>query len=130
VSEVDAWLSVPSVAVLSTVNADGSPHSACVWFAPTDAGIDIVTPPDSVKARNLRRDPRCTVVVPRDTDGGHGYALLQGRATVTERTGEVERIAGRYLPTEAARDFAAMPHVRAEVLVSVAVESARLIRVG
>ena len=43
---------------LATVLPDGAPHSVTIWAAPYGDRIAILTGPDSLKARNMRRDPR------------------------------------------------------------------------
>jgi PPOX class probable F420-dependent enzyme len=43
---------------LATLLSDGAPHSVPVWAAAHGEHIAILTGPDSLKARNLRRDPR------------------------------------------------------------------------
>ena len=54
----------PFVGTLTTLRADGSPHSTVVWVD-TD-GDDVVrfnTPRGSLKDRHLQRDPRVSLVV-------------------------------------------------------------------
>ena len=49
---------------LATVRTDGSPHVAPVWFTFDDAGrIVFLTRDRSLKARNMRRDPRVSIAV-------------------------------------------------------------------
>ncbi len=44
---------------LATVRSDGRPHVAPVWFDLDDDGtVVLTTGADSVKGKNLRRDPR------------------------------------------------------------------------
>jgi PPOX class probable F420-dependent enzyme len=44
-----------------TTRADGRPHATPVWGLWDDGGLVFSTSPQSLKARNLARDPRCTV---------------------------------------------------------------------
>ncbi|HVV07630.1 PPOX class F420-dependent oxidoreductase [Amycolatopsis sp.] len=46
------------IAHVASVLPDGAPHSVPVWIGTHGDHIAILTGPDSVKARNLRRDPR------------------------------------------------------------------------
>ena len=72
--EVAELLNSPLTAVLSTLGADGSPHSAGMWFAADDAAVRMWTYAKSQKAVNLRRDPRAAVLV----EEGVAYDELRG----------------------------------------------------
>jgi PPOX class probable F420-dependent enzyme len=48
----------PPLVHVATVLPDGAPHAVPIWAAPHGDRIAILTGPDSLKARNLRRDPR------------------------------------------------------------------------
>lgn len=70
---------------LATLNPDGSPHLATMWFGMLDGNIVMWTQRTSVKARNLRHDPRVACLV----ESGEDYASLKG-LTVTGRVELVE----------------------------------------
>jgi PPOX class probable F420-dependent enzyme len=53
----------PLTATICTGNADGSPQSTVVWFEWSEEQIVLFAWEDSVKARNIRRDPRVEVIV-------------------------------------------------------------------
>lgn len=72
--EVAAFLAEPRTAVLSTLDRDGSPHAAGMWFVPGDREIRMWTYAKSQKAVNLRRDPRCAFLA----EDGMAYAELRG----------------------------------------------------
>jgi PPOX class probable F420-dependent enzyme len=75
-------LSAPLTAVLTTLNADGSPQSTAVWFL-VDAGVLITsTTVTRQKYRNLRRDPRTTLVI---IDPADPARTLEIRATAELR---------------------------------------------
>ena len=61
--EVDSLLKEAKVARFCSHNADGTIHAAPVWFTYEDGRILIATPERSVKARNVRRDGKVTVLV-------------------------------------------------------------------
>ena len=61
---------------LATVRADGSPHAAPVWGLMVDGAFCFSTAAESIKARNLTRDPRCSVQVAV----GDQVVLFEGRA--------------------------------------------------
>jgi PPOX class probable F420-dependent enzyme len=72
--EVRDFLSVPHTAVLSTMGKGGWPHLAGMWFVPDEDEILMWTYAKSQKAVNLRRDPRCALLVER----GDSYTQLRG----------------------------------------------------
>src|SRR3712207_5582177 len=95
-----AYLSYPHYAVLATINADGTPQLSTVWFSLTDErdGLFFVVERDSLKMKNMRRDPRVSVSVP---NGGR-YVVAKGRAkfdpdqSPDNAQADLERIAARY----------------------------------
>jgi PPOX class probable F420-dependent enzyme len=48
--------------VLGTISPDGSPHLVVIGVAVKDGTLWISTPQTTVKARNIARDPRVTLV--------------------------------------------------------------------
>ena len=73
-----AYLSYPHYAVMATINADGTPQLSTVWFGFNDERTKLVfvIEKDSLKTRNLRRDPRFSVSVPH----GGRYVVVKGQA--------------------------------------------------
>ncbi len=67
---------------LATLNPDGSPHLATMWFGVLGDDIVMWTQRTSVKARNLRHDPRVACLV----ESGDDYTSLKGLTV----TGHVE----------------------------------------
>ncbi len=80
-SEVHALLSRPNFAHLSTLMSDGSPNSTPVWIGLDGDRILIGTGEGSLKARNLRRDPRLALSV---VDFHDPYEEVQIRGRVIE----------------------------------------------
>ena len=74
VDEVAGFLAVPDTAVLSTMGRRGFPHLAGMWFVPVGTELHMWTYGKSQKAVNLRRDPRCGLLVERGVD----YHQLRG----------------------------------------------------
>ena len=56
--EIRTVLDAAPLVHLATVMPDGGPHSVTIWAAPHGDRIAILTGPNSLKARNMRRDPR------------------------------------------------------------------------
>ncbi|MER6221970.1 PPOX class F420-dependent oxidoreductase [Streptomyces sp. 900105755] len=110
---------------LSTVNADGSPHVAPVWFLLDGDELVFNTGKDTVKGRNLARDGRVALCVDDDRPPFH-FVVLNGRARLSEELGELRdsatRIAARYMGAERAEEFGARNGVPGELLVHVTVE--------
>ena len=59
--EISRVLDAAPYAHLATLLPDGGPHSVTVWIASHGDRIAVITGPDSVKARNVRRDPRVAI---------------------------------------------------------------------
>jgi PPOX class probable F420-dependent enzyme len=74
-------LGAPLIANLATLNRDGSIHLVAMWFLWHEGAVLIPTSRSTRKARNLKRDPRATVMID-DSRGGfdlRGITLF-GRA--------------------------------------------------
>jgi len=110
---------------LATVRADGRPHVASIWFAVEDRDLVFNTWHTSVKARNLRRDPRVALIVDYDVPP-FGYVIVEGTASISEDLAEVRRIAtvvgGRYMGADRAEEFGARNGVEGELAVRLAIE--------
>ena len=72
--EIEAFLTEPRTAVLSTLEHDGAPHAAAMWFTLQGDEILMWTYAKSQKATNLRRDPRCAL----HAEDGLAYNELRG----------------------------------------------------
>ncbi|MEU2337103.1 PPOX class F420-dependent oxidoreductase [Streptomyces sp. NPDC013172] len=116
---------------LSTVNADGSPHVAPIWFLLDGDELVFNTGKDTVKGRNLARDGRVALCVDDDRPPFH-FVVLNGRARLSEDLGELRdsatRIAARYMGEERAEEFGARNGVPGELLVRVTVEKVVALR--
>jgi PPOX class probable F420-dependent enzyme len=62
-SDVRRVLDGTSIAHLATVLPDGSPHTVPLWVGSHGDQIVFLTGPQSLKARNLRRDPRMALSI-------------------------------------------------------------------
>lgn len=128
--EIRAFLDVPRIATLGTINGDGTPLLTPLWYARDGDDLWVVVGPDSPKARNMRRDPRVTLVVLDSS--GYTYVTVRGRATF--ESGEdgmwSREMAVRYLGKERGERFAAHDYIREEVVYRIAVERVRLRRNG
>ena len=72
-------LEQPNHAVVSTLNDDGTVHSAVVWMDTQDGQLAVNTAVGRKWPSNLERDPRVTVVV-YDQDNPYDYVEVVGQA--------------------------------------------------
>ena len=66
--------------VISTFRRDGSVQMSIVSCGPLGDGIAFTVTEERVKLKNLRRDPRCTLLVSKES--WWGFVVLQGRAQI------------------------------------------------
>src|ERR1700721_1756819 len=78
-----AVISGNSLGVLATIKRDGRPQLCNVsyHFAPPEMAVRVSIPEPRAKTRNLRRDPRASILV--DADDGWSYAVAEGTAELT-----------------------------------------------
>ncbi len=95
---IAALLKAANYAVVSTLNADGSIHSAVVWVDTVDGRLGVNSALGRHWPTNLARDPRVTVAV---YDQGNPYDYVEVRGTATLRTEgadeHIDRLAKKYL---------------------------------
>src|SRR5262245_29119679 len=73
------------IAVLTTLEPDGSVHAVPLWYALDGDAIVFASGGRSRKIRNLRRDPRATVVLHDSRPGAEVCgASIRGRSEVVE----------------------------------------------
>jgi PPOX class probable F420-dependent enzyme len=112
----------PRTGNLATVRADGRPHVAPVWFDLDDADVMLTTWHTSVKAANLRRDPRVSLCVDDDAPP-YAYVIVEGTAAISDDLeqlrGWATRIAGRYMGAALAEAFGRRNGVPGELLVRI-----------
>ena len=65
-------------AYVSTIQPDGSPQSSVVWFGWDGERLLFSSKEQRQKLRNLRRDPRLSVII-SDPDNPYRYLELRGR---------------------------------------------------
>lgn len=76
--DVRALLDQPLPGDLATINADGSPQLSIVWYARRGDEVVVNTTAQRVKARNIGRDPRVSLLV----GTSDRYVRLDGVARV------------------------------------------------
>ncbi|HZU49927.1 MAG TPA: PPOX class F420-dependent oxidoreductase [Mycobacterium sp.] len=78
-----AVISGNSIGVLATIKRDGRPQLSNVqyYFDPRNLVIQVSITEPRAKTRNLRRDPRASILV--NADDGWSYAVAEGTAELT-----------------------------------------------
>ena len=71
------------VAVFTTYRRDGRPQMSLVTVGSYEGGLAFTTQENRAKSANLRRDPRCALMVVKPEY--RGYAVLDGDAEVRGR---------------------------------------------
>jgi len=106
-SELADFLALPLVAVLATYRRDGGVLLSPVWHRWRDGGFEVISSPNDIKVRHLRRDPRASILV-YDNEPPYRGVELRTTATLLDVKGaDVARdLAARYLGKEAGEAYA------------------------
>lgn len=99
--KIQRFLDTKEIVVLATTNANGAPLAMAMWFLHDPAALTMISVANLQKVRNLRRDPRVSVVAEA---GGAGKPIcgvaVEGRAEFLadgpERRALVERFHRKY----------------------------------
>ncbi|ONI68108.1 PPOX class F420-dependent enzyme [Kribbella sp. ALI-6-A] len=113
-----ALLDGANLAVLATVNADGSPQTSAIWVGRDGTDVLISSTAGLRKIRNLEADPRTSLIVIDATDPLR-YAEIRGTATITPDSDRAvaQALAIKYEGPDAAAEYAELPpHVKRVVV--------------
>ena len=92
------------VAVVSTLNKDGSPFVTTIWYLLQEDGTLIMsTPGRTQKVKNLRRDPRIALCVGDEMRSVSLYGTVTISSDQNVVRQDLERLSARYIKEEAAR---------------------------
>ena len=69
--------------VITTFRKSGATQMSIVVCTPIGDGVAFTTTEDRAKLKNLRRDPRCSLLVSKDD--WWGYIVLEGRAEIIDQ---------------------------------------------
>ncbi len=107
-------------AKLATSGSGGEPHVMPVWFVLDGEELVFMTWGESVKGRNLRRNPRAAVIVDEEV-APYAFIHIRGQVTLSEDPEELLRFAtwigGRYMGADRAAEFGRRNAVSGELLV-------------
>lgn len=94
-------LDSPEMAVVTTLNPDGSPQSSVVWVSRDGDDVLFNTAKGRAKPRNIERDPRVSVVMyPKDNP--YSYVEIRGTATLANDpdAAGIHALSRKYLGTD------------------------------
>jgi PPOX class probable F420-dependent enzyme len=94
-----ALLDEPLYAVVTDLMPDGSPHSTVVWIDHDDGHVLFNTARGHLKARNLERDPRVSVMVVDPSNPHERRLAVRGRGQLIDEGADdhIDHLARKYL---------------------------------
>lgn len=107
---------------LATVRKDGRPHLVPIWFVLDGGTLIFNTGESTVKAANMRRDPRVTICVD-DENPPFSFIVVEGIATLEAKSKDLKlwatRIGGRYMGSDKAEQFGERNSTADELVVRI-----------
>ena len=92
-----------NLATVVTLMPDGQPQALLTWVDSDGEHVLVNTEPQRQKARNVRRDPRITVLI-HSADDPWDWAEVRGRVVETvngdEARRHIDKLARKYLGTD------------------------------
>lgn len=95
--ELKNLLDTPVFVNVATIQPDGSPQVSPVWVARDGDDVLISTTVGRRKEKNLRRDPRVTVLL-QPFDAPYSYAEIRGEASLSTEGGQelIDQLSRKY----------------------------------
>ncbi len=107
---------------LSTVREDGHPHVAPIWFVWNEGKIIFCTMDSSVKAKNIRHNPKVSICVD-DESPPYAFVIIQGTAKFSDNQKDLLKwntiLGGRYMGEKLAEVYGKRNTVKGSLLVEV-----------
>ncbi len=107
---------------LSTIQKDGSPHVAPIWFVWNEGKIIFCTGESSVKGKNMRRNPQISICVD-DESPPYAFVIIQGTAKLNDNHKDLLKwntiFGRRYMGEELAEVYGKRNAVEGSLLVEV-----------
>jgi PPOX class probable F420-dependent enzyme len=104
----------------ATVRKDGRPHVTPIWFDLDGDEVVFMTWHESVKAANLKRDPRLSLCIDEEHPP-FSFVIMEGTVEITEDPPErkywAARIGGRYMGEDQAEAYGKRNGVEGELVV-------------
>jgi hypothetical protein len=105
---------------LATTRVDGSAHVAPIWYAVDGASLVFMTDGNTVKGRNLRRDPRAALCVDEERPP-FSFVVVEGVVDISEDEEAARHwatvIGGRYMGADKAEEYGARNGVPGELVI-------------
>ena len=119
--EIDQFLSGIKMAVMATINKDGSPHLSPNWYYYDGERLSFVTTKERLKFFNLRRDDRMSVCV-YEPPLASNYVVVQGRATIDDGDiwEDARLIIQRYVEPDQVENYVERWKTQPRILIQVA----------
>lgn len=95
--DLKSLLDTPVFVTVATIQPDGSPQLSPVWVTRDGDDVLISTTLGRRKEKNLRRDPRVTVLL-QPFDAPYTYAEIRGTAQLTTEGGQelIDELSRKY----------------------------------
>ena len=77
--EIDLFLKKPLIAIITTLNQDGTTHMTPVWYLYKSNKIIVASEKTSVKINNIRKNPNVGICICQ-SDVSHKYVQASGIA--------------------------------------------------
>ncbi|MCI0482020.1 MAG: PPOX class F420-dependent oxidoreductase [Candidatus Dadabacteria bacterium] len=107
---------------LGTVRRDGRPHVVPIWYDLDGDTLVFTTGGESLKYKNMKRDPRVSITVDDQTPP-YSYVMIEGTVTFSEDTEELlhwaTRIGSRYMGEDQAEAYGRRNSTPGEVIVRI-----------
>jgi PPOX class probable F420-dependent enzyme len=107
---------------LATVRKDGRPHVVPVWFYLDGDTVIFTTGGESLKYKNMKRDPRVSITIDDQTPP-YSYVMIEGTVSFSEDPGELLHwatcIGGRYMGEDRAEAYGRRNSTPGEVIVRI-----------
>jgi PPOX class probable F420-dependent enzyme len=125
--DLQTLLDGPAAAVLTTYRSDGTAATSPVWVRQHGGALEVVIVEGDAKLAQLRRDPRCALVVFEATRPFRGIEARGEAQLVQDDVTEARaEIAARYLGPEDGARFVAERASKPGVLVRLPLTDARI----
>lgn len=118
--EITQYLSASRIAVMATINKDGTPQLTPNWYNYDGKVLTFITTKDRLKYLNLRRNKEISVCI-YDEPEASDYVVIKGTATISDQDiwDEARRIAERYNEPEHVDEYLEMWKKQPRVIVTV-----------
>jgi len=107
---------------LATVREDGRPHVVPIWYDLDGDNVVFTTGEMTVKAKNMKRDPRVSLSVDDQTPP-YSFVTIEGTVSFSNDPEELlhwaTRIGGRYMGEDQAEAFGKRNASEGEMLVTI-----------